>query len=116
MTEPLYYRRSITNRDDVSATIVYALFPDAPAPSPDLVACVGAFPHGYRPTNRAGEVLAEPNALHFWTCDVERSQLRHYTPLTEREAFILYPRLRHFVSLARRALAEGGDLPPGVTG
>lgn len=113
MTGPLYYRRSVSGRDDVSAVVVYALFPEASTPSPDLVARVGAFPPGYRPTNRARELLAEPDALQFWTCDVKRAQLRHYTPLTEPEAFALYPRLPRFINEARRSLASMGDLPSG---
>lgn len=112
---PIYYRRNISGPTDVVGWIVYAVFPDAPAPSPNLVAAVGAFPNGYRPTDRAGEVLRDDaNAMQFWTCDVERGQMRRYLPLTEREAFILYPRLRHFVELAQRSLVETGDLPPGV--
>jgi hypothetical protein len=118
VNQPVYYRRSITGRDAVSAWLVYALFVDAPAPSPDVVAGVGAFPHGYRPTERAGEVMADAKETRrFWTCDVPRAQLRHYLPLTEREAFTYYPRLQHFVALAERALQETGDLPlAGATG
>ena len=53
---PLYYRRSIGSPTDVTGGIVYALFPEAPTPSPDVVAAIGALPYGYRPTKQSGQV------------------------------------------------------------
>ena len=114
-TTPLYYRRSIGNPTDVTGWVVYALFAEAPTPSPDVLAAVGAFPHGYRPTSQPGQVLRDQNTtMQFWTCDLERTQLWHYHPLTEREAFILYPRLQQYVAGARRSLTDTGDLPLGA--
>jgi hypothetical protein len=95
--------------------IVYALFRDAPAPSPDLVAAVGAFPLGYRPTENPGEVLTDKEStMHFWTCDVRRDQLVHYERIRAAQAFTLYPRLRDFVVAAQRTLQATGDLPSAV--
>lgn len=56
---PAYFMRTLGGATTEHGVVVYALFREAPVPTPDLVAGVGAFPLGYRPTGNAGEVLAD---------------------------------------------------------
>jgi hypothetical protein len=115
-THPVYFRRSLTGATVDYGVVVYAMFRDAPVPSPELAAGVGAFPRGYRPTENPGEVLGDrTSTLQYWTCDLRRDKLHHYERISEAEAFALYPRLRELVAKARASLEQTGDLPGGVS-
>lgn len=115
--EVVYYRRMLGHATDIPRPIVYAVFPSAPVPALGVVATVGGFPVGVRPTELPGHVIVDHRStLQYWTSDVPVDQLRLYTPLLESEAFALYPRLGEFVDLARHSLVETGELPPGIEG
>jgi hypothetical protein len=108
---PVYFKRRLGGATTEYGVVVYALFRDAPVPSPELAAGVGAFPPGFRPTDNPGEVLGDRTCtFQFWTCDVPRTQLVHYTRIRAAEAFELYPRLREFVMQAISSLEATGDL------
>jgi hypothetical protein len=109
---PVYFKRSLSGATVDYGVVVYAMFRDAPVPSPDLAAGVGAFPRGYRPTENPGEVLGDrTSTFQHWTCDLRRDQLHHYERIREAEAFVLCPGLAEFVAKARTSLEQTGDLP-----
>jgi hypothetical protein len=114
---PVYLLRHLAGATTDIGDVVYAVFPAAPAPDPAVVAAIGAFPLGCRPTEQPGQVLFDAETtMQFWTCDLVRRDARRWPRIDEEDAFVLYPRLEAFVAEAQESLVTTGDLPLGPAG
>jgi hypothetical protein len=93
----LFFRRSLEIRAGTLEPIVYTV-KTAPGAKQDPVPALGAFPEHWRPTPRAGEVFFDRESIaRYYTCQVPRSQFRHYQQLTAPEALELYPEIEEMI-------------------